>query len=40
LVCAGKKVGMQVGVGGERHCQPAPCGGVVHRAQIPAHINN
>ena len=34
LVCAGKEVGMQVGVGGERHRQPAlGCGGM-HRAQI------
>ena len=40
LVCAGKEVGMQVGVGGERHRQPAlGCGGM-HRAQINADIDD
>ena len=31
---------MQVGVGGERHGQPAPGRGRVHRAQITAHIHH
>ena len=40
LVCAGKEIGMQVGVGGERHRQPTPGRGRAHRAQITAHVNN
>jgi hypothetical protein len=39
-MCAGKEVGMQVGVSGERHCQPAFGRGPVHPAQIPADIDD
>src|ERR1700730_17241016 len=40
LVCAGKEVGMQVRVGGERHSQTKPGGGRMHGAQVTAHIDD
>jgi hypothetical protein len=40
LVCAGKEIGVQMGVGGERHRQAAPCRRGMHGTQVTADVDD